>query len=218
MPSCSHARCANHVLDAVHHRFEHEGSSFRPQTLQARMKSAAICRLFDTYIHPIQVKVILESAYAYSRCVVVAVHTCPCVCPSAPPPPTPQSPSAPSLEHAPCLPSICTSSASPCLTCASFLPSLCVCFLSWFGGEKRAVCTRLCLRLGSTRTGSPPSTTYRWGVAGGGRRGFYGIGRVPLKSRLQRAPLHDRYQLWFEKYWSPSSKHCLLPCTTVKTA
>ena len=37
-------------------RFEGKGSSFRPSTLESRMKAAAICRLFDTYIHPIQVQ------------------------------------------------------------------------------------------------------------------------------------------------------------------
>lgn len=36
-------------------RFEERGTSFRPSTLEARVKSAAICRLFDTYVHPIQV-------------------------------------------------------------------------------------------------------------------------------------------------------------------
>lgn len=36
-------------------RFEGRGTPFRPSTLEARIKSAAICRLFDTYVHPIQV-------------------------------------------------------------------------------------------------------------------------------------------------------------------
>eukprot|EP00904_Undaria_pinnatifida_P010323 jgi/Undpi1/6420/HiC_scaffold_20.g08901.m1 len=35
-------------------KFEDKGCSFRPSSLESRMKSAAICRLFDTYIHPIQ--------------------------------------------------------------------------------------------------------------------------------------------------------------------
>lgn len=36
-------------------RYADKGSSFRPSTLDTRMKAAAICRLFDTYVHPIQV-------------------------------------------------------------------------------------------------------------------------------------------------------------------
>ncbi|CAN0543250.1 unnamed protein product, partial [Laminaria digitata] len=35
-------------------RFEDKGCSFQPSTLESRMKAAAICRLLDTYIHPIQ--------------------------------------------------------------------------------------------------------------------------------------------------------------------
>ncbi len=37
-------------------RFEDRGTSFRPSTLEARIKSAAICRLVDTYISPIMVR------------------------------------------------------------------------------------------------------------------------------------------------------------------
>ncbi|CAM9789201.1 unnamed protein product, partial [Ectocarpus sp. 13 AM-2016] len=53
-PDCGSIPESDTICQYLLDKFEHEGTSFRPQTLPARMKSAAICRLFDTYIHPIQ--------------------------------------------------------------------------------------------------------------------------------------------------------------------
>ncbi|CAM9511325.1 unnamed protein product [Pylaiella littoralis] len=52
-PDCGSVPESYPICQYLMDKFEDRGSSLRPSTLQARMKSAAICRLFDTYIHPI---------------------------------------------------------------------------------------------------------------------------------------------------------------------
>eukprot|EP00752_Nemacystus_decipiens_P005365 g4866.t1 len=53
-PDCGPVPESDTICQYLLDKFEGRGSPFRPSTLEARTKSAAICRLFDTYVHPIQ--------------------------------------------------------------------------------------------------------------------------------------------------------------------
>ncbi|CAM9378584.1 unnamed protein product [Scytosiphon promiscuus] len=53
-PECGPIPESETICHYLLDKFEGTGRSFRPSTLEERVKSAAICRLMDTYIHPVQ--------------------------------------------------------------------------------------------------------------------------------------------------------------------